>query len=57
MSNGLEIAKDFLSSFRSAEGHWDLYEFLSVVSELCSYSLVDFDERNDMYSIHSLVHA
>jgi tetratricopeptide (TPR) repeat protein len=55
-SNGLETATEFLSSFRSAEGHWDHPEFLALVSEIRSYSLIDFDERNETYSIHPLVH-
>jgi tetratricopeptide (TPR) repeat protein len=56
-SNALDIAKEFLSSFRSTNGHWDHFEFLTVISEIRSYSLIDFDERNEMYSIHPLVHS
>jgi hypothetical protein len=56
-SNGLEMAKDFLASFRSAKGHWDLHKFLTVVTEINSYSLINFDNRNEMYSIHPLVHC
>jgi tetratricopeptide (TPR) repeat protein len=54
---GLEIAKDFLASFWSGDGHWDLHKFLTVMMEIRSYSLIDFDERNETYSIHPLVHA
>jgi tetratricopeptide (TPR) repeat protein len=57
VSNGLEMAKDVLSSFRSANGHWDLHKFLTIMMEVSSYSLIDYDERNETYSIHPLVHA
>jgi tetratricopeptide (TPR) repeat protein len=56
-SNGLDIAKEFLSLFRSANGHWDHHKFLTVISEIRSYSLIEFDERNEIYSIHPLVHS
>jgi hypothetical protein len=56
-SNGLDIAKEFLSSFHSTEGHWNHRKFLGVISEIRSYSLIEFDERNEMYSIHPLVHS
>jgi tetratricopeptide (TPR) repeat protein len=56
-SIGPDIAEEFLSSFHSTDGHWDHHEFLAVISEIRSYSLIEFDERNEMYSIHPLVHS
>jgi tetratricopeptide (TPR) repeat protein len=56
-SDGFELTKDLLSSFRSENGHWDFHKFLMVVTEISSYSLIDYDERNETYFIHPLVHA
>jgi hypothetical protein len=56
-SNGLEMAKDVLSSFQSANGLWDLHKFLMIMMEIGSYSLIDYDERNETYFIHPLVHT
>jgi hypothetical protein len=56
-SNGFELVQDLLSSFLSREGRWELYKFLAVMAEISSYSLIDYDERNETYSIHPLVHS
>jgi tetratricopeptide (TPR) repeat protein len=56
-SKGLAIAKEFLSSFRTEDGVWDPHKFLTVMTEIRSYSLIDSDKRNEIYSIHPLVHS
>jgi tetratricopeptide (TPR) repeat protein len=56
-SIALEMAKDFLNSFRNEDGIWDLHKFLTIMTEIRSYSLIDLDERNNIYSIHPLVHS
>ena len=54
-SNSLSNAKDFLGEFLMSEA-WDTQKFLEVLSEIRSYSLIDFDDKTQMYSIHPLLH-
>src|SRR5271170_2109619 len=56
-SDSLSAAKEFLNSFRTTGGLWDTQKFLKVVMEIRSYSLIDFDPENRLYSVHPLVHA
>jgi tetratricopeptide (TPR) repeat protein len=56
-SSAVKKAKDFLDSFRNEDGIWDLHKFLSITTEARSYSLIDLDERNNLYSVHPLVHS
>src|SRR3984957_11108199 len=56
-SDALSTAKDFLDWFRTTDGSWDVQKFLKMIIEIRSYSLIDFDKENDLYSIHPLVHA
>ncbi|CUA74452.1 Nephrocystin-3 [Mus musculus] [Rhizoctonia solani] len=44
----------YLSTFDS-DGSWDSLRFATVMTDLISYSLVDFDRINLAYSIHLLV--
>src|ERR1700722_8394909 len=53
----LSAAKDFMNWFRTTEGLWDTQKFLNIIIEIRSYSLIDFDPENCVYSIHPLVHA
>src|SRR3984957_8106013 len=55
--DSLSAAKDFMNWFRTTEGLWDTQKFLDVIIEIRSYSLIDFDPENCVYSIHPLVHA
>src|SRR3984957_10194764 len=55
--DSLNVAKDFMNLFRTTEGFWDTQKFLDVIIEIRSYSLIDFDPENCLYSIHPLVHA
>ena len=55
--DSLSAAKDFMNWFRTTEGLWDTQKFLNVIIEIRSYSLIDFDTENCLYSIHPLVHA
>ncbi|KAG9114449.1 hypothetical protein FRC07_007645, partial [Ceratobasidium sp. 392] len=48
--------KAFLDSFRDDHGLWDSQTFLSVVSEILSYSLIEYDRLNRAYFVHPLVH-
>src|SRR3984957_5391397 len=56
-SDSLSAAKEFLDSFRTTGSLWDTQKFLKVVKEIRSYSLIDFDPENRLYSVHPLVHA
>ena len=53
--NALCNAKEFLASFVTS-GAWDTQKFLKVLSEIRAYSLIDFDDKAKLYSIHPLVH-
>ena len=55
--DSLSAAKAFMNCFRTTEGLWDTQKFLNVIIEIRSYSLIDFDPENCLYSIHLLVHA
>ncbi|CAE6393490.1 unnamed protein product [Rhizoctonia solani] len=48
--------KQYLSAFIDAEGIWDSVSFARVMSDLVSYSLVEFDRLNMTYRVHVLVH-
>ncbi|HXP49251.1 MAG TPA: tetratricopeptide repeat protein, partial [Bacteroidia bacterium] len=54
--DSFNMAKRFLESFQIAQDQWDI-KFLAVIKEICSYSLINFDSVNNVYSIHPLVHA
>ncbi|KEP55097.1 calcium-independent phospholipase A2-gamma [Rhizoctonia solani 123E] len=45
----------YLRQFLDPISGWDSLQFLSVINEVVSYSLVDFDRMNGAYSIHVLV--
>src|ERR1700722_12918184 len=55
--NSLSMVKDFMNWFQMTEGLWDTQKFLNIIIKICSYSLIDFDPENCLYSIHLLVHA
>ncbi|KAJ7061240.1 P-loop containing nucleoside triphosphate hydrolase protein [Mycena amicta] len=50
----LQPASDFLSSFRNAESNWNSLKFGEIMSDICDYSLMTWQEN--AYSIHPLVH-
>ena len=50
-------AKDFLAVFRNSDSAWDSQKFLKMITEIRSYSLIEFDTGNQTYSIHPLVHS
>src|SRR3984957_18187823 len=56
-SDALSAAKDFLNWFRTTDGSWGMQKFLKMIVEIRSYSLIDFDKANELYSVHPLVHA
>ena len=56
-SDARRVARDFLNWFRTTEGLWDMQKFLKMIIEIRSYSLIDFDKENQLYSVHPLVHA
>ncbi|KAJ7158560.1 hypothetical protein C8R46DRAFT_1002214 [Mycena filopes] len=47
----------FLSHFLEPTGEWDSLHFLTVTNEIKAYSLINFDAKSRMYSIHPLVHS
>lgn len=49
--------KDFLNGFIDSAGHWDCDSFLGVMSDLRSYSLVDYDRVSGPYTLHPLVQS
>src|SRR6201996_1944067 len=51
----LERLKDFLHPLTNS-GKWSPHLFHRVIKELQSYSLLQFDSRNESYSMHPLVH-
>src|SRR6201999_2879881 len=55
-STGTSILQELLDEFLNEGGEWDMLRFNKVLSEIQSYSLIDFDRRNKTYSIHPLVH-
>ena len=50
-------ANEFLAAFRNSDSAWDSQKFLKMITEIRSYSLIEFDIGNQTYSIHPLVHA
>ncbi|CUA77728.1 Kinesin light chain 1 [Rhizoctonia solani] len=55
-SKALGFVKQCLSRFTDSKGHWDSVKFTRMISDLTSYSLIDFDEVNLTYRVHVLVH-
>ncbi|KAH8806692.1 hypothetical protein DL96DRAFT_1822279 [Flagelloscypha sp. PMI_526] len=45
----------FLSSFRAVDSTWDILRFRTLVKEILSFSLVEFNTRNHTFSLHPLV--
>ncbi|KAJ7061284.1 P-loop containing nucleoside triphosphate hydrolase protein, partial [Mycena amicta] len=50
----LQPALDFLSNFRNAESNWNSLIFAEMMSDICGYSLMTWQEN--AYCIHPLVH-
>ena len=50
------VVAGFLQAFQSHDG-WDDLGFSDLISELCSYSLIEVDKGKQVFSIHPLVHA
>ncbi|CUA74888.1 Nephrocystin-3 [Homo sapiens] [Rhizoctonia solani] len=55
-SQAQSYVKRYLSNFLNADGSWDAVSFIRVMSDLTSFSLVDFDRINLTYRVHVLVH-
>ncbi|KAJ7447834.1 hypothetical protein FB451DRAFT_1375538 [Mycena latifolia] len=52
----LEMPFKVLSQFLGSSGIWDPLCFIDVTNELKAYSLINFDSKTNMLSIHPLVH-
>ncbi|KAJ7106915.1 hypothetical protein C8R44DRAFT_987105 [Mycena epipterygia] len=52
----LQKPVEFLSQFLAPTGVWDSLRFMDVITELRAYSLINFDEMKQLFSIHPLVH-
>ena len=50
-------AREFLAAFGCLDSAWDSQKFSKMITEIRSYSLIEFDTANQTYSIHPLVHA
>ncbi|KAJ7714259.1 hypothetical protein B0H16DRAFT_1702108 [Mycena metata] len=53
----LQEPLEFLSHFIEPTGEWNSLKFLDVITEIKTYSLISFDPRTRLFSIHPLVHA
>ncbi|KAJ7028282.1 P-loop containing nucleoside triphosphate hydrolase protein, partial [Mycena alexandri] len=53
----LQEPLEFLSHFLVPTGEWSSFRFLDVTSEIKAYSLISFDTKTKLFSIHPLVHA
>ncbi|KAG8734296.1 hypothetical protein FRC12_018566 [Ceratobasidium sp. 428] len=51
------LAERHLAVWSDAEGQWSELDFLPIISELLSLSLVKYDRINQTYSLHALVHT
>ncbi|KAJ7106967.1 P-loop containing nucleoside triphosphate hydrolase protein [Mycena epipterygia] len=52
----LQKPVEFLSQFLAPTGVWDSLCFMDVITEIRAYSLINFDEMKQLFSIHPLVH-
>ncbi|KAJ7713105.1 hypothetical protein B0H16DRAFT_1341776 [Mycena metata] len=53
----LQEPLEFLSHFVEPTGEWNSLNFLKVTTEIKAYSLISFDTKANLFSIHPLVHA
>ncbi|KAJ7713103.1 hypothetical protein B0H16DRAFT_1702595 [Mycena metata] len=53
----LQEPLEFLSHFVEPTGEWNSLKFLNVTNEIKAYSLISFDAKAKLFSIHPLVHA
>ncbi|KAJ7747774.1 hypothetical protein B0H16DRAFT_916814 [Mycena metata] len=53
----LQEPLEFLSHFLGPTGEWDSWRFLEATNEIQAYSLISFDTKKKLFSIHPLVHA
>ncbi|KAJ7716760.1 P-loop containing nucleoside triphosphate hydrolase protein [Mycena metata] len=53
----LQEPLEFLSHFVEPTGEWNSLKFLDVTTEIKAYSLINFDAKTKLFSIHPLVHA
>ncbi|KAJ7714264.1 P-loop containing nucleoside triphosphate hydrolase protein [Mycena metata] len=53
----LQEPLEFLSHFVEPTGKWNSFKFLDVTNEIKAYSLISFDTKTKLFSIHPLVHA
>ncbi|KAH8832462.1 hypothetical protein DL96DRAFT_1704525 [Flagelloscypha sp. PMI_526] len=45
----------FLSSFKAMDSAWDILQFRKLIREILSFSLMEFDASNHIFSLHPLV--
>ncbi|KAJ7711373.1 hypothetical protein B0H16DRAFT_1900659 [Mycena metata] len=54
----LQEPLEFLSHFvEPTTGEWNSLKFLDITNEIKAYSLISFDAKTKLFSIHPLVHA
>ncbi|KAJ7791785.1 hypothetical protein B0H13DRAFT_1747125 [Mycena leptocephala] len=53
----LQKPLEFLAQFTEPAGEWDTLRFLKVTNEIKAYSLMTFDPKRNLFSIHPLVHS
>ncbi|KAF7357315.1 FabD/lysophospholipase-like protein [Mycena sanguinolenta] len=54
---GLRETLEFLSYFCGPTREWDSLQITMVMNDIQAYSLMGFDEKTKLFSIHPLVHA
>ncbi|KAL1746267.1 hypothetical protein HDZ31DRAFT_81378 [Schizophyllum fasciatum] len=55
-TQALAAAKTFLTAFADSDFSWDDLKFLRLLSDIQSYSLIQYDRNTETFSIHPLVH-
>ncbi|KAJ7027696.1 hypothetical protein C8F04DRAFT_1293692 [Mycena alexandri] len=53
----LQEPLEFLSHFRGPTREWNSLRFLDIANEIKAYSLISFNAKTKLFSIHPLVHA
>ncbi|KAJ7713117.1 P-loop containing nucleoside triphosphate hydrolase protein [Mycena metata] len=53
----LQEPLEFLSHFVEPTGEWNSLKFLDITNEIKAYSLISFDAKTKLFSIHPLVHT
>ncbi|KAJ7896450.1 hypothetical protein B0H13DRAFT_1885161 [Mycena leptocephala] len=53
----LQMPLKFLSHFKGPTDEWDTLKFVKITNQVKAYSLISFDPKRKVFSIHPLVHS